>query len=487
MSFISISFMLFYLIVLLFRFTVGKDNLNTYYLNGLLVLSLVFYGWHVPEYLLIILACVLANYVAGRILSGLPVTYRVARKIVIAVLIFTCVGLLAYFKYAVFLVDLCNAFFGNKIWSDTRFSEMDIVLPIGISFYTFQSLSYTIDVYRGQYAAERSMVRFALFITFFPQLIAGPIVRANQFFYQLSRKRQLRFNVFMEGSYLILRGLFLKVVIADNLGQVIDRYWTVCTQPDVPPTLALSLVVFFSCQIFCDFAGYTDIARGIAYQLGFRLPVNFNAPYLAQTFSDFWRRWHITLSQWIRDYLYVPLGGNRGTRLHIWRNLLIAFVLSGLWHGAGFNFILWGAMHALAISIERGTPLATWLEDIKSYPIIGMVIGFAWFLVVQSTWIMGMAFFRASHGAEAWLVLQKVVSGILTLPLEGLTHPKSTGLVSTAWWFTIPVWLIHLRAFLNERFNLSPSINERTIYAGMMFFAVLSLYASNPKFIYFQF
>ncbi|MFC1853185.1 MBOAT family O-acyltransferase [candidate division CSSED10-310 bacterium] len=464
-----------------------RVNRKNYYLNGLLMLSLIFYGWHVPEYLLIILTCVLTNYVAGRLLSSIPLTHRVARQVVIAAVICINVGLLAYFKYAAFLVDLFCDLFGYKIPSNSLFSALDIVLPIGISFYTFQSLSYTIDVYRGQQAAERSLARFALFVAFFPQLIAGPIVRANQFFYQLSRKRRVRWSVFMEGCYLILRGLFLKLVIADNLGQVVDRYWTAGTQPDAPATLALSLVVLFSCQIFCDFAGYTDIARGIAYQLGFRLPKNFNAPYLAQTFSDFWKRWHITLSLWIRDYLYIPFGGSRGSKLNTCRNLLIVFVLSGLWHGAGINFILWGALHGFAILIEHATALSTWLERNKSRPIVTTTIAFAWFLVVQGTWIMGMALFRASDGAEAWLVLQKVVSGVVALPLEGLAYPESKGLITAAWWFTTPVWLIHVRVFLQERFKVRQSIYERTIYAGMMIYAVLTLYASNPKFIYFQF
>ncbi|MCP4403194.1 MAG: MBOAT family protein, partial [bacterium] len=397
-------------------------------------------------------------------LDDLPLTRRVARQVVLAAAICICIGLLAYFKYASCLIGLFSDLIGYKIPSDSQFSALDIILPIGISFYTFQSLSYSIDVYRGQQTAERSLTRFALFIGFFPQLIAGPIVRANQFFYQLSRKRSVRWSVFMEGCYLIVRGLFLKLVIADNLGQIVDRYWKTAARPDAPATLALSLVVFFSCQIFCDFAGYTDIARGIAYQLGFRLPVNFNAPYLARTFSDFWRRWHITLSEWIKDYLYIPLGGRRGSRLRTGSNLLVVMMLSGLWHGAGLNFILWGLLHGLAIAVERITGLPAWLKSQKpSHPAVSMV-GLAWFLVVQSTWIIGMAFFRAADSSEAWLVLQHAVSGIAALPVEGVAYPKSNGLIVAAWWFTLPVWLIHFRAYLYETFSFRQSVYERTFY-----------------------
>ncbi len=487
MSFISVSFLIFYILVLLFRFTVGRDKKSNFYLTGLLFFSLLFYAWHVPGYLLIILTCIVTNYVAGRVLSGNIVFAKARRRAVLGAAICVNIGLLGFFKYANFLTESVFALMGYETPITDRFQLLDIVLPLGISFYTFQSLSYTIDVYRGQQAAEKSLSRFALYVSFFPQLVAGPIVRANQFFYQLSRKRCVRWPVFLEGSYLILRGLFLKLVVADHLGQVVDRFWTSAAQPDAPATLALSLVIFFSCQILCDFMGYTDIARGIAYQLGFRLPVNFNAPYLARTFSEFWRRWHITLSQWIKDYLYIPLGGGRGSRFITGRNLLIVMVLSGLWHGAGLNFIIWGLLLGFALAIERSLGISAWLEKERHRHLMAWAAGFIWFLVVQVTWILSMALFRAVDGDQAWQVLQNVVSGISALPGEGIAYPKSAALVVVAWWFTIPVWLIHIRVYLLERFGFQQSVYERTIYAGVMLYAVLTMYASNPKFIYFQF
>jgi alginate O-acetyltransferase complex protein AlgI len=488
MSFISTSFVVFYLIVLTFRISVGRDKQSQFYLRGLLAFSLLFYGWHVPHYLLIILTCILTNFIAGCFLYRFQANQKTYRRLTVIITVMINTGVLAYFKYADFLTSLVQEWLGETYLLNPTFNTIDIILPIGISFYTFQSLSYTLDVHKGRIPAEHHLTRFALFISFFPQLIAGPIVRANQFFYQIPRKRRVCWPVFLHGGYLILRGLFWKLVIADNIGNVVDRYWNTAAQPDAPSTLALSMLVLFSCQIFCDFVAYTDIARGIAYQLGFRLPINFNMPFIARTFREFWRRWHITLSHWIRDYLYLPLGGNQRGQILTIRNLLIVFLLSGLWHGAGLNFVMWGALHGVCIAIEHGTGLAGWIERKRAQStLLSFIPVFSWFLLVQFTWILSMAFFRAADSNEALQILQNVITAIPALFETGLSYPKSNGLIIVAWWFTVPVWVMHARAYLQEQLELTVTIYERSVYAGIMLYSVLTVYSSNSTFIYFQF
>ena len=490
MSFVSIAFLGFYAVAMALRFTVGRSGQGGPYVAGLLALSVVFYSWHVPAYFVLILVSTLTDFVAARALATAPSLARARRRAILAASITVNLGLLGYFKYAGFFLELVSdvaMLLGADRGSDTA---LDIVLPIGISFYTFQSMSYTIDVYRGRLEPERSFARFALYVAFFPQLVAGPIVRAGAFLYQIPRRRRIRAVVFLEGSYLILRGLFLKMVIADNLGQIVDAHWGDATAADAPATLALSLAVFFSCQLFCDFAGYSDIARGLAYQLGFRLPVNFNAPFLAGTFQDFWRRWHITLSQWMRDYVYISLGGNRTSRARSVGNLLLVMLVCGLWHGAHTNFVVWGAMHGAAAALERMLGIPRRLSSAHGERRAALVaLAIAWFLVVQMLWIVSMAIFRSSTGQEAWWMVVAVVQGLPAFISAGV--PANEELIRLGWWFTLPVWLYHARAFAGERLPTRAASRvqryERAVYAGVMVYAILTLYATSDGFIYFQF
>jgi alginate O-acetyltransferase complex protein AlgI len=347
-NFISFAFCLLYLTALLLRWfpTSSRAQLSGLRILGLLLLSWVFYAWHVPWYIVLILFSTLVDYCAGLVLAGTADDKLARRRAVLATSLVANLGLLGYFKYAGFLVASVNSV------ADAGFSIPSVLLPIGISFYTFQSISYTIDVYRKTVEPERNFIRFACYIAFFPQLVAGPIVRASSFLYQFRRRRHFHLQVFMEGSYLILRGLFLKLVVADNLGTIVDQYWSQAAEAP-QDLLGISVLVFFACQLLCDFAGYVDIARGAAYQLGFRLPVNFNAPYIAVTFSEFWRRWHITLSQWMRDYLYKPMGGSHRGKALTYINLLLVMLISGLWHGAAWTFVIWGGVLGLALAVER--------------------------------------------------------------------------------------------------------------------------------------
>jgi D-alanyl-lipoteichoic acid acyltransferase DltB (MBOAT superfamily) len=260
-------------------------------------------------------------------------------------------AVLGLFKYHDFFAESLNALFG-RFGIDLSLPLLHLILPVGISFYTFQTLSYTIDVYRGLLEPRRSFVQFALFVAFFPQLVAGPIVRAREFLPQLDEPRRYTAESTSSGIYLILKGLTKKVLLADVIGHyLVNPVWA---KPESHPGLWVALAFYgFTFQIYCDFSGYTDIARGCGRLLGFELPINFRSPFKAPTFTNYWSRWHITLGSWFRDYVYYPLGGSRRG---LWRANLyvfITFLLVGLWHGAAWTFVIWGACHATLLIIER--------------------------------------------------------------------------------------------------------------------------------------
>jgi D-alanyl-lipoteichoic acid acyltransferase DltB (MBOAT superfamily) len=306
----------------------------------------------------------------------------------------TQLGLLGVFKYFNFFADsLSDAL--NAVGVQTSSLHLDIVLPVGVSFYTFQSLSYTIDIYRREFKPTDRFVDFALFVAYFPQLQAGPIERARHLIPQLAKPRQVNLDQSSLGLYLIIVGFFKKVAIADGVSPVVDQIFASggrITWVDV-----VLGTVLFAVQIYCDFSGYTDIARGISKLFGIDLIVNFNLPYFATNPQDFWRRWHISLSGWLRDYLYVPLGGNRGSNSFVCRNLMITMLLGGLWHGAAWNFVLWGFYQGCALCIYRiwhqfGTgrlperrveaPQSTW------HVIRHLISGVAFFVVTCYGWLL---------------------------------------------------------------------------------------------------
>ena len=477
MSFVSASFAILYGVALLLRF--GFYRTRPPFIVALLVLSWVFYAWHVPGYLLLIVASTLVDYSAARILSRLPASRKQARRRVLIASLAVNLGLLGWFKYAGFLAETSlrlAALLGVSLQVPAPVAET--VLPIGISFYTFQSMSYTLDVYRGRLEAKKSFLEVACYIAFFPQLVAGPIVRATEFLYQLERRRKVRWRVLSEGFYLIVRGLFLKMVVADNLGRIVDAHWTAAAGAGPEGALAPAVLVFFAGQLFCDFAGYSSIARGLAYTLGFRLPVNFDAPYVAATFREFWRRWHITLSSWMRDYLYIPLGGNRRgpPRAHL--NLFVVMLISGLWHGAAWTFVIWGAVHGLAVAVERLLRI-----DRRTS---GRWVLVPWAVVVQSTWVLSMGLFRAESLSEGWRIIDNALGTVAGL--GGLATPETQGDVVFGCWMLLPVALLHLRALASQSFGLpAPSAWEKALVSGAMIAALLTLYTTSRQFIYFQF
>jgi len=312
----------------------------------LLIASYIFYMWWNPAFILLIVFSTVIDFIVGGKLAAAE--SKTVRRTLLIISMTSNLGLLLFFKYAGLFSDSLLGIM-QMMGYEPSWVSLNIVLPVGISFYTFQTMSYTIDIYRKEIGATKSPLDFALFVAFFPQLVAGPIVRAATFLPQL--KKDVKLSCDQTTFFLILRGLAKKVLIADNLAVFIDPVFL--SPGDWPSIIIWMATIAFAIQIYCDFSGYSDIAIGIARILGFTLPRNFNHPYAARNPSDFWQRWHISLSSWLRDYLYISLGGNRGTAFATYRNLMLTMLLGGLWHGASWNFVVWGFLHGAVLVIHR--------------------------------------------------------------------------------------------------------------------------------------
>ena len=376
--------------------------------------------------------------------------------------------LLLFFKYARFVIENLNGAFGWSLPDPSTLMPfgMTYLLPVGISFFTFQSLSYTIDFYRGQVFRERNFLRFATFVCFFPQLMAGPIERAKHMLPQFHQFPPIRLQNFTDGCSLFLVGLFKKLALANYLALFVDPIYG---NPKAYDGATLAMATFaFAWQIFFDFSGYTDMARGVAKVMGFNLILNFNNPYLATSLGDFWRRWHISLSSWFRDYVYIPLGGNQGNSSVIYRNLFITFLVSGIWHGASWTFAVWGALHGLGVMATRELERSAFYRD--RVPRLVKQMGV--FLFVCFTWV----FFRAESLVDAQLILQRIVT-------TAWLDPQMPGLMLAAVAF---VWLYQ---FLYEsRFRPLLATNAVRVGLGVFMMLYLGLFSSGGKaFIYFQF
>ena len=328
-----------------------------------------------------------------------------SRRIWLLVSLINNLALLLFFKYARFVVENLNAVFTSFHWSITLPDPAAwmpfgaaYLLPVGISFFTFQSLSYTIDFYLGRGERERNLLRFATFVCFFPQLMAGPIERARNLLPQFRQFPPIRRQNFADGASLFLAGLFKKLALANYLSVYVDRIYEHPQTQSAPALLLATLA--FGWQIYFDFSGYTDMARGVARVMGFNLILNFNAPYLATSLGEFWTRWHIGLSSWFRDYVYIPLGGNRAGALITYRNLLITFLISGIWHGAAWTFVIWGLLHGLGVVITRELERSAFYRD----HIPAAFKQVAVFLFVSFTWV----FFRAENLPDALLILRRI-------------------------------------------------------------------------------
>ena len=335
MVFSSITFLFIFLPITLLLYYVGK---NTTYKNVvLLIASLLFYAWGEPVYVILMLLSILFNFYVGKDLQRKRSKGTLIFGVVVNLLI------LGYFKYAGFLVDSVNQLTGLEI------NIRAVALPVGISFYTFQAMSYIIDVYRGGSKAQDKLLPFAVYITMFPQLIAGPIVRYEDIERQLV-VRTINATNFREGIFLFIKGLAKKVILANCLGKLHE---TVLGIGDKSVLLAWVGAIAYTIQIFNDFSGYSDMAIGLGKMMGFDFPINFDKPYRSLSVTEFWRRWHISLSTWFREYVYIPLGGNRKGVARQILNLLIVWMLTGLWHGAAWNFVLWGAYYGVLLILEK--------------------------------------------------------------------------------------------------------------------------------------
>lgn len=388
MLFPTITFAVFFTGIFAFAWALRERNDARKIM--LLIASYVFYGWWDWRFCFLLLAASLVAWIAGLGLDRLKATR--SRKIVVAVSVAILLGILGFFKYYGFFLDSLQEVLFTLGWQrDLPF--MAIVLPVGISFFTFQAISYIIDIYRGHVAARRSPLDVLLYISLFPQLVAGPIVRAADFLPQLEHKASLDQKAVALGLTMIITGLFKKMVVANQLAtSLVDP---VFLDPSAHSSLVLMIAVYgYAVQIYCDFSGYTDIAIGTAALLGFTFRDNFNQPYRATSLQDFWRRWHMSLSQWLRDYLYIPLGGSRHGTFQTYRNLFLTMFLGGLWHGAAWNFVIWGSLHGGWLALERAVGAAK--SGAKSAP-AALIGWFVTFHVVCASWV----FFRAQDFATA--------------------------------------------------------------------------------------
>jgi D-alanyl-lipoteichoic acid acyltransferase DltB (MBOAT superfamily) len=497
MVFNSLTFAVFFLVVYgLYLATQGRLRVQ----NALLLAaSYVFYGWWDWRFLSLLGASTLVDYLCARWLdrrgptsAGIdppePCRYGPrTRRAVLIVSLVTNLGMLGVFKYFDFFAASAAELL-RAIGLPTQPTLLHVILPVGISFYTFQSLSYTIDVYRGRIRAEPSLLDFALYVAFFPQLVAGPILRASEFLPQLTRARRVRWADVCEGGFLIFVGLFKKVFVADNLATVVDRVFS-----DSAGQSGGAMVVgvyAFAVQIYCDFSGYTDIARGCGRMMGFEMPVNFNLPYLATNPVDFWRRWHISLSTWLRDYLYIPLGGNRKGCGRTYINLMITMLLGGLWHGAAWTFVAWGAYQGLLLVVYKALQpgiARLWRQVPARLQGIGhglAVIGF--FQLVCVGWLI----FRASTIEQAWFMLDRMMTPwpwYLLTGVHSLVNTRAVLLVTFAAAIVLMDFYQHRRGEDPLAILRLPALPRSVIYAGMFFALVWYGVQDERAFIYFQF
>ena len=477
MLFNSLTFLLFFTWVLLVHYSPLKWSLKK---GHLLLASYAFYAaWNPPFVLLLWLSTLVDWQVAKKIDQQ---QQQRKRKHWLWLSLSINLGMLVVFKYADFLLvnfKSVLAYFGINL----TFAEPGLILPMGISFFTFQTLSYTLDVYYRRLKPWHGFWDYALFVSFFPQLVAGPIVRAKTFLPQLLKQAQVNINQFSIGITFFIIGLFQKMVMADSFfAPIVDQVFKHHEKLDLASSWLGSL--FFSAQIFCDFSGYSLCAIGLAMCLGLLLPINFKSPFAAIGFSDLWRRWHISLSSWLRDYLYIPLGGNRNGHFKLYRNLMITMLLGGLWHGAAWTFVIWGALHGSYLVIEQLLKSSQFGQQLKPNAAINFALGLLTFLAV----VLAFVVFRSENLSQAWQIISAMF---------GLTEGSSTTthvIKQNAWLFlvcTAFVLMMLSQLFMRNR-NLSEVIEQthamlRALLICLALLLILLSTGNSNAFIYFQF
>lgn len=457
----------------------------------LLAFSLFFYYKTGGMYFWILVFSTLVDFGCGNAIYNSAVKWE--RKFFLVVSMVSNLGTLAFFKYSYYITDTLNYFFGTSLKAtnflavmgnelfDKGFDIHEIILPVGISFYTFQTMSYTIDIFRGQLKPTRNIVDFGFFVTFFPQLVAGPIVRAADFLPQIYKKFHLTREQFGIAVFLIINGLVKKMVVSNYISvNFVDRIFK---EPNLYSGFENLMAVYgYSIQIYCDFSGYSDMAIGLAALLGFKLPINFNSPYKATSITDFWRRWHISLSTWLRDYLYISLGGNRKGKIRTYVNLMITMLLGGLWHGAATRFIVWGGLHGLALAVHkvwaRYVPIAR--SGKRWYKIAA---GLVTFHFVAYCWV----YFRAGDMTRVNLMLKRIFTDFEFSTIGERIAGYAPTYMVMALGFIIHFIPLEWKHVVRDSFVRIPLVAKTAIVALVIFCCYQVQTADIQPFIYFQF
>lgn len=481
MLFNSIDFLLFFPVVCVVLFLLPKKVQWLW----LLITSYYFYmSWN-EKYALLILTSTIITFTTGLLINRAN-EVRV-KKFLVFISFFSNLSILFFYKYYDFATETLNAI-TSKFSLNIDYPVLDVLLPVGISFYTFQALSYTMDVYRGDIKAERHFGKYALFVSFFPQLVAGPIERSTSLLPQFSEKKEFDYYRVRDGLFIMLCGFFKKIVIADRLAVLVDTVYNNPTEYD-----GFSLIIatiFFSFQIYCDFSAYSDIAIGTAKVMGYDLMDNFKRPYLSKSIGEFWRNWHISLSTWFKDYVYIPLGGNRVSQIRVYRNIFLVFVISGLWHGASWNFIIWGALHGLYLIFEiLFKPIKNKILGI--FKIKKETYSFKLSQVIKTYFLVCLAwvFFRANSLSDALYILKNTINlnsfNLKKLGLDEANFAFSIFLII----FLISIQLIQRKTSIKEIIYKENLLVRWSVFIFLIITTIFfGYYTDEPAvFIYFQF
>lgn len=497
MLFNSLQFLVFLPIVVAVYYIIPEKGKRFW----LLVCSYFFYMCWNAVYVLLMLTSTLVTYCCGlglgkaNVSDAAPEKKQRLRKLVLITSLVINLGILFFFKYFNFAIDSLNAIL-MSLGFQLHHPAFDVLLPVGISFYTFQALGYTIDVYRGEIEPEKDFFRYALFVSFFPQLVAGPIERSKNLLFQLSVPHRFSFDNLREGLLLMLWGFFLKLVIADRIAILVDTVYG--SYADFGGFFVIVATVFFAFQIYCDFGGYSAIAMGAAKMLGVQLMDNFNAPYLSLSCSEFWRRWHISLSTWFRDYVYIPLGGNRRGKLRKYINLMITFGVSGLWHGANWTYVIWGLLNGF-YQVAGDLTKTTREHFCRFFDLNTSSLGhrcvraLITFVLIDLSWV----FFRAESVSAAFHILRSMVyihpgnfvDG--SLFCFGLDRPNMTLLFLSLTILILADIMKHRKVCLREVIIRQDGWCQALIIglsaAAILLFGVWGPQYNAASFIYFQF
>lgn len=479
MSFNSLPYLLFLPTVLAVYWLLPHRQQNLF----LLAASYFFLGFIHPWFVGLIVAVSLTHFLAGVAMGKWP---HLKKRILVASLVIS-LGILGFFKYANFFLENVTTLL-QCIGLPSFTTTLSIMLPVGISFYTFQAIAYSIDIYRGKIIPQKHLVDFTLFISFFPQLVAGPIERSRDLMPQVVQPRHLTSEQFKHGLLLLVWGFFKKVVIADNCGLIAYKVFSLA-DPDF--YVLWAGVYAFAIQILADFWSYTDIARGTAILFGFKLSRNFNHPYFSTSPADFWRRWHMSLSYWLRDYVYIPLGGSRAGRWRAQVNIMITFFLSGLWHGASWNFVLWGAYHGLVVVGHRLLKSACSLFSLQHPAALRPVVQAGKILLTFILVCIGWLIFRVTELDRLQELFMLSPQGV-----SGDSIRVALYIFFLSFLYSLPIWLHGIGNIVSQRYMKKGDIVQlpdklllfRPLLMLLLFLGILTLRSPEPStFIYFQF